>query len=102
MTMNPSYPTTNTSGCQALLSRLQSLDFSIVDTVLYLDVYPDCREALAHYHKLLSERESLCAELAEKCRMPMTSFANASRESWDWTNAPWPWEPDANGFVPEK
>ena len=84
------------SGCKATLSRLQSLDFSIVDTVLYLDAYPECREALAHYHKLLSERDALCRELAEQCRMPMTSFENASRNTWDWTRGPWPWEADAN------
>lgn len=89
-------PTVPSNACKALLSRLQALDFSIVDTVLYLDAYPDCREALSHYHKLLSERDALLRELAEKCRMPMTSFANASRDAWDWTGGPWPWEADAN------
>ena len=89
-------PAIPSARCRELLAKLRSLDFSIVDTVLYLDAYPDCREALAHYHKLLSEREALCRALAEDCRMPMTSFENASRDAWDWIRGPWPWEADAN------
>ena len=84
------------SHCKATLRRLQKLDFSIVDTVLYLDAYPECREALAYYHKLLSERDALAAELADTCRMPMTNMENVNRDSWDWTRGPWPWDADAN------
>ena len=89
-------PTLPSTACKSLLSRLQTLDFSIVDTVLYLDAYPDCRKALDHYHELLSERDALLRELSENCHMPMTSFLNASRNTWDWTRGPWPWEADAN------
>jgi spore coat protein JB len=89
-------PAIPSSQCKALLSRVRALDFSIVDTVLYLDAYPECREALDHYHKLLSERDALLRELSEKCKMPMTNFSNASRDAWDWTRGPWPWEADAN------
>ena len=89
-------PAMPSAACKNLLSRLQTLDFSIVDTVLYLDAYPECREALAHYHKLLSERDALLLELSEKCRMPMTNFSNASHDAWDWTRGPWPWETNAN------
>ncbi|MBO5938834.1 MAG: spore coat protein CotJB [Clostridia bacterium] len=92
----PAIPSTR---CKALLGKLQSLDFSIVDTVLYLDAYPDSREALSHYHKLCEERDALLRALREDCRMPMTSFENASRDSWDWTKGPWPWEADANEML---
>ena len=88
--------TVPSSACRALLSRLQTLDFSIVDTVLYLDAYPECREALKHYHELLSERDALLRDLSEKCNLPVTSFGNTSRDAWDWVRGPWPWEPDAN------
>ena len=84
------------NGCNALRSRLQTIDFSIVDTVLYLDAYPDCKEALAHYHTLVSERDALLVELSEKCKMPMTSCSVTSRDTWDWTMGPWPWQIDAN------
>ena len=84
------------NGCQALLRRLQVLDFSIVDTVLYLDAYPHCAQALAHYHSLVSERDALKKKLAQQCKTPITSYENESRDSWDWINNPWPWEIGAN------
>ena len=84
------------SNCKATLARLQTLDFAIVDTVLYLDAYPECRAALDYYHKLLAERDTLAATLANTCRMPMTNMENVNRDTWDWTRGPWPWESDAN------
>ena len=92
----PSSPSNPSYACQTAMRRLQALDFSIVDTVLYLDAYPDSKEALRYYQKLLSERDALKHTLAESCRMPMTSFENASTDAWDWTRGPWPWEADAN------
>jgi spore coat protein JB len=84
-----------TAETRSLLQRLQELDFSIMDTVLYLDAYPRCREALDYYHKLLGERASLLSALA-KSGAPVTHFENASRDTWEWTNGPWPWESTAN------
>jgi len=84
------------SACKALLHRLQALDFSIIDTVLYLNAYPDSREALAYYQKLVAERDSLKMGMAQTCHSPVTAFENASTDSWDWINGPWPWEASAN------
>jgi spore coat protein JB len=78
------------------LERLRKVDFALIDTVLYLDMYPCCKKALDHYHKLKEEREALMSALAKDCDMPMTSFANESGDSWVWTKGPWPWEPSAN------
>ncbi len=89
-------PPETTDSCQALMRRLQALDFSIVDTVLYLDAYPHSKEALDYYHKLLSERAELSSRLAETCRRPVTCMENASRDTWNWVDGPWPWDPRAN------
>lgn len=86
----------NNSNCKAILKRLQTLDFSIYETVLYLDAYPNSTDALSYYHKLIAERDSLLDSLAETCRMPITNLENASANSWDWINGPWPWETSAN------
>lgn len=83
-------------GCQELLRRLQILDFSIAETVLYLDVYPCSKEAMAHYRALVAERDALKKSLAEQCGMPITAMDNASAHSWDWIKNPWPWELEAN------
>ena len=78
------------------MKKLQALDFSIYETVLYLDAYPHSAEALSYYHKLIAEREALCRSLAEGCGMPVTNLENASTGSWDWIQGPWPWEAAAN------
>ena len=96
MTASPSLPPMPNGGCSSALARLRAIDFALVDTALYLDAYPECREALAYYHQLLAEREALSSELSGGCRMPMTCRENRNRDSWDWTRGPWPWHADAN------
>ena len=82
--------------CKTLLRRLQTLDFSIVDTVLYLDADPHSAEALAYYQKLVAEREGLIRQLSESCHMPMTHMDNGSADAWHWNQGPWPWQAEAN------
>ena len=79
---------------KALLKKLQTVDFSIVDTVLYLDAYPTCQKALAHYHKLLEERAMILKALGELGK-PINNMSNTAK-SWNWTDSPWPWEYEAN------
>lgn len=81
--------------CAEMKRRLRMLDFAIVDTVLYLDAYPNCKKALAYYHRLKGEREALAEMIHAQCG-PTTAWSNDSTESWDWVKGPWPWEPDAN------
>ena len=80
--------------CGALMCRLRKVDFAIYDTVLYLDVYPDCVKAQEFYRKLIKEREELCRAINAECG-PIT-FNNVNPDRWNWTKGPWPWEPDAN------
>ena len=81
--------------CQAIKKKLQVVDFAIIDTVLYLNAYPECQEALDYYHKLIEERKMLEKAVNEKCG-PVTIMGNESRTEWSWVLGPWPWEPDAN------
>ncbi len=82
--------------CQELMCRLQKLDFSIQETVLYLDAYPDCCEAKSYYHHLLQQRREV-AEAYEKACGPLTAWGNQSTTNWDWCRAPWPWHADFPG-----
>ena len=75
--------------------RLRAVEFAMVDTALYLDVYPDCRGALEHYHKLMKERDALVA-VVNKTYGPLTIGDVQSDDRWNWVDGPWPWEPDAN------
>lgn len=82
--------------CGELKRKLKTVDFSLIDTVLYLDAYPDCKAALAYYHKLREERQRLVEALSRSCDMPVTNFDNASEDTWNWVDTPWPWEACAN------
>ena len=82
--------------CRALQMKLKMIDFSLIDTILYLDAYPNCKKALDHYHKLKAEREMVADAINNSCNMPITSFNNTSECSWNWVDNPWPWDADAN------
>jgi spore coat protein JB len=81
--------------CRKAMEELRKLEFAIVDTALYLDAYPHAECAIAYYHKLIDERDALRKTINETCG-PVTIYENRSTDSWDWTDGPWPWEPDAN------
>ena len=66
-----------------------------METVLYLDAYPDHPQALAYYHKLVEERSLLMEQYEQSCG-PLNIYGNKSRQSWDWVKTPWPWETDAD------
>ena len=78
-----------------LMRRLQKVDFAIVETCLYLDAYPYSREALAYYHKLVTEQKMLKDRLAALGR-PVTNSENTAKDQWLWTKGPWPWQIEAN------
>ncbi len=91
-----SYPEKPHCGkCKAELNRLRAIDFAIQETVLYLDAYPDCAQALSYYHQLKAQRKDLICAYEKTCG-PLTMYGNESTTSWDWTQDPWPWECDAN------
>ncbi len=89
-------PCGNGKECAELKKKLKEVDFSLIDTVLYLDVYPECSAALDYYHKLNAERNMLVEALSKSCNMPLTNYDNTSLDSWEWINTPWPWEASAN------
>ncbi len=78
-----------------LLCRLQAVDFALYETILYLDAYPNNRKALTFYQARQKEAETLRAEY-ERCFGPLTAKSNASCDTWQWTQGPWPWEKEAN------
>ena len=80
--------------CQGLMEQLRAVDFAITETVLYLDAYPNCREAMEFYHKLIAERKQLTEAYEGACG-PLTMYGNG-KNGWEWAEGPWPWEADAN------
>lgn len=81
-------------GCAHLMQQLREIDFSIVETTLYLDAYPEQPQALEYYHRLIEERKKLIDTYQESCG-PLSIYGNKSQTSWEWVMTPWPWEADA-------
>ena len=84
----------NQSNIKALQKRLQKVSFALVETVLYLDAYPNCEKAKKYYKELSDERHTLVSTLA-KAGVPTSSTIVQGNE-WTWTKGPWPWEYEAN------
>ena len=82
--------------CKAMARRLQTVEFSMYDVMLYLDIYPECSEALAYYGKLCEERDALRASLAKRCHRPVSACETDVEQGWSWIASPWPWDTAAN------
>ena len=74
-----------------LLMYIDQVSFAIDDLILFLDTHPCDREALDYYHKLVAMREEATKKYT--CEFgPLEVTQVQSECSWDWVNAPWPWE----------
>ena len=84
------------SSCKdkAIKEKLQTVSFSLYETVLYLDAHPDCTDAISYYNELMGQLEEL-TEQYEKSYGPLTIYDNQSNK-WEWISSPWPWETEAN------
>ena len=80
----------NIASEENLLKTIQALSFAKVETELYLDVYPDNREALEYYKEILGELDEAMTEYQNKYG-PL--FAEGvTGDSWTWVKTKWPWQ----------
>lgn len=77
---------------EALLEQWQQYNFALTDLNLYLDVYPNNREALNLYNKYLE----IIKQITDKYELiygPINLDSNyVGDNNWKWINGPWPWE----------
>lgn len=78
-----------------LLRRIQEEDFTVYETVLYLDGHPQNRKALAFYDEHCKIAKALRNEFESKYG-PLTVCENRDPADWHWIDRPWPWEREAN------
>jgi spore coat protein JB len=74
---------------ERLMKQMQIYSFALYETQLYLDAYPDSREALMAYNKYSKLAARAKMEYEQKFG-PVTPPNEAS--SWTWTQGPWPWQ----------
>lgn len=88
------YTERNSMQCNNTKDRLKALSFSVLETALYLDGHPNCKQALEHYDATVEELERATEEYEDKYG-PLTIYSNA-HDTWEWVSSPWPWESEAN------
>lgn len=81
----------------ALLKRLMELDFIAVDLALFLNTHPQESEAIAAYNQVITAADTVRMKY-EEAYGPLCSFRSyaANTEDWQWKDAPWAWQADAN------
>lgn len=76
------------------LKKVQMADFAAHEAMLYLDGYPESKEALMYFHENVIKAKD-AREYYEAHFGPLTAKSNKS-DSWLWIQTPWPWELEAN------
>lgn len=81
-----------TSEKEALLNQWQQYNFALIDLGMYLDVYPNDKNALNLYKKYLDISKQITNKY-ESMYGPIYSDSEfAIKNKWNWDNSPWPWE----------
>lgn len=74
-----------------MLNKIRKYQFIAIDLNLYLDNFPDNKEAAEDYKVLSSKLSALIAEY-EQDYGPIRNFGDAFCENPNaWVNCPWPW-----------
>ena len=78
------------------LDAIRKLQFFAVDLNLYLDNFPNCKEATDDFKLISSKLKKLVWDYEQEYG-PLTNFGSACIQNPNaWLNTPWPWEKEAN------
>jgi spore coat protein JB len=80
---------------EMLLRQIQQCDFALYELQLYLDTHPHCREAMQLYRMHL-EKKQKAEQLYVEQYGPLQAHQSDTMGQWNWTDAPWPWEQEAD------
>lgn len=76
-----------------LTRQIHSLDFSIKEMELYLDVHPHNQRALNLLSELRRKRAALIAVYEQRFGVYIVTTNDVPAEDcWRWIDSPWPWE----------
>lgn len=79
----------NNNSKERLMKAIQAYSFAAYDALLYLDAYPNSKEALESYNKYQALAGKAKAEYEAK--YGYVTAPNSSND-WQWTDSPWPWQ----------
>lgn len=90
--INRPYDITPMNEQAELLTYVDMFTFAMIDMNLYLDVYPDDRDALKLFNEYRVKAEEYAKKYEEKYG-PLSLTSNSLNTfPWAWNNEPWPWE----------
>ena len=76
-----------------LTRQIHSLDFSIKEMELYLDVHPHNQRALHLISELRRKRKELIESYEQRFGpYIVTTYDVPADDRWRWVDSPWPWE----------
>ncbi len=78
-----------------LLKKIQCNNFAAYDMLLYLDTHCDDKKAFRIFQSLVKSTNELKKQYEEEFG-PLSQFAAANQDCFNWLDNPWPWEKEAN------
>ena len=75
-----------------LLTYVDVLDFAASDLSLYLDIYPNDKQAMQLYNHYLAQLKDYKKSYESKYGPLSMHYDSSKDHSWKWIESPWPWE----------
>lgn len=75
-----------------LLTYVDALTFAMIDLDLYLDIYPDDKEALGLFNQYRVQCDEYKKQYENKYGPLLLSSNALNTYPWAWNKSPWPWE----------
>ena len=79
---------------QRLLKRVQTCDFVLTETNLFLDTHPESKPAIEHFNKYNKMRRQAIEEYQMKYG-PIDARGYEYGDRFAYVDGPWPWEEEA-------
>lgn len=76
---------------EQMLQDISTVDFVLVDLMLYLDTHPFDRGAMDYFNHYSRMKNQMTREFSQKF-FPLTKDLADSNKEWRWGAAPLPWE----------
>ncbi len=80
-----------------LMQKIQQYYFAAYDMLLYLDTHPNDEKAFEMFRELCTAHMRL-SEQYRSSYGPLTSEDLIFQKTFNWTEAPFPWEKSANSY----
>ena len=90
--INTPYEITPMNEQAELLTYVDMFTFAMIELNLYLDVYPDDKEALRLFNEYRMQTEEYTKKYESKYGPLLLTSNSLNSFPWAWNNAPWPWE----------